>query len=75
MTDLKITDGNGGLLDMEQASKYLNIKKSSLYSYCMRREVPCIKIGKLNRFRKSDLDRWIADHMQEATNENRQGAS
>ena len=69
MTDLKVIDGNGGLLDMDQASKYLNIRKSSLYSYCMRHEIPFVKIGKLNRFRRCDLDRWIADHMQEATNE------
>jgi len=65
MTDLKIVKNDNNLLDMLQTSEYLNIKTSTLYAMCMRREIPVVKIGRLNRFRKSDLDAFISNNMQE----------
>lgn len=62
--NLKFVKANDNLLNMQQASEYLNIKTSTLYSLCMRREIPCVKIGKLNRFRLSDLNKWIESHIQ-----------
>ncbi len=55
-----------GLVDMESAAKYLSIKKSSLYQLCMRKKIPVVKIGNLNRFRKSDLDDFISQNVVEA---------
>lgn len=66
--DLKIVVNVDGLLDMEQASVYLNIKKDTLYQLCFRKRIPFIKIGKLNRFRRQDLDRWIESNMQGVSN-------
>ncbi len=65
MTDLKIVKNDNNLLDMLQTSEYLNIKTSTLYAMCMRREIPVVKIGRLNHFRKSDLDAFISNNMQE----------
>ncbi|MFO0795414.1 MAG: helix-turn-helix domain-containing protein [Candidatus Brocadiaceae bacterium] len=62
MTDLKIVEG--GLLDMVQTCEYLNIKKDTLYQLCFKRRIPIVKIGRLNRFRKQDLDQWIESNMQ-----------
>ncbi len=58
MSELIIVESSG-LLDMTQAAKYLNIKTSTLYSLCMRKAIPCVKIGKLNRFKMESLNRWI----------------
>lgn len=66
MPEIKVIESGSGLLDMKQASQYLNLKVSTLYGICMRREIPFVKIGKLNRFRRSDLDKWIESHMQGA---------
>lgn len=55
---------NNRLLNMDEASDYLNIQKSTLYQLCMRHQIPCAKIGKLNRFRKKDLDSWIETRLQ-----------
>ncbi len=63
----KNTDSDG-LMDMESAAKYLCIKKSSLYQICMRKEITVVKIGKLNKFRKSDLDAFIDKNTVEAEN-------
>lgn len=60
-------EGSNGLLDMDQASKYLNIKKDTLYAMCMRKAIPVVKIGKLNRFKLSDLETFV--------NQNRQGGN
>ncbi len=57
-----------GLMDMESAAKYLCIKKSSLYQICMRKQITIVKIGKLNKFRKSDLDAFIDKNTIEAEN-------
>lgn len=56
MNELKIVEGSG-LLDMNQACQYLNIKKHALYQLTMLRLIRVVKIGKLNRFRREDLER------------------
>jgi len=60
---LKINE-SGGLLTPQQAADFLGIKVSTIYQMCMRRQIPFCKIGRLNRFRRSDLDRWINEHIQ-----------
>ncbi|MHC4269977.1 MAG: helix-turn-helix domain-containing protein [Planctomycetota bacterium] len=57
-----------GLMDMESAAKYLCIKKSSLYQLCMRKQITIVKIGRLNKFRKSGLDDFIDKSTIEAEN-------
>lgn len=47
------------LLDMTGAAAVLGIKVSTLYRFCMQRQITCVKIGKLNRFRMSDLQDFI----------------
>ncbi len=64
MSDLKV-GGNSGLLTPQQAADYLGIKLSTIYSLCMRKTIPFVKIGKLNRFRMQDLNRWIESKIQE----------
>ncbi|MBZ0306161.1 MAG: helix-turn-helix domain-containing protein [Anaerolineae bacterium] len=60
---MKVLDNNN-LLDMDEAASLLNIRKSTLYSMCMRREIPVVKLGRLNRFRRQDLVRWVESHIQ-----------
>ena len=65
MSELKIIKNDNSLLDMKQASEYLNIRTSTLYSMCMRKQIPVVKIGKLNRFRRCDLDNFISKNTTE----------
>jgi len=55
----------GGLLDMDQASAYIGIKKSTLYQLVMRKQIKCYKIGKLNKFKQQDIDLWISLQAQD----------
>ena len=61
-------NNDGGLMDMESAAKYLCIKVSSLYQLCMRKQITVVKIGRLNKFRKADLDDFIRQNVVNAVN-------
>ena len=63
MSELKLVDN--GLMDMKQAASYLCIKVSTLYQFCMRKEILVVKIGRLNRFRRQDLDDFIRKNTTE----------
>ena len=49
-----------GLLTIEEAAFFLNIKVSKLRSMVFKREVPVIKIGRLLRFCKTELSIWVS---------------
>jgi excisionase family DNA binding protein len=61
-------NNDDGLMNMESAAKYLCIKKSSLYQLCMRRQITVVKIGRLNKFRRSDLGDFIKRNVVGAEN-------
>jgi excisionase family DNA binding protein len=45
------------ILNLEEASRYLRIKRRTLYSLAARGDVPAAKIGGQWRFRRSQLDK------------------
>jgi len=47
------------LIDITEASEYLGIKKSTLYSWRYQKSIPYIKVGRLLKFDLQDLDNWI----------------
>lgn len=54
------------LLGMDEASRLLGLKKSTLYQMVMRKRIPVCKVGKLNRFRMEDLQKFIERNMVNA---------
>lgn len=64
-----IKSGNGRLMDIKEAGEYLRLKVSTLYQLCMKRKIPIVKIGRLSRFRKADLDDFIEKNLQETHGE------
>ena len=53
------------IFTVEQLSDYLKIPKSCLYQKVMRREIPFYRIGRLLRFKRSDIDQWLDAHRVE----------
>lgn len=49
-------------LNIEEASFYLNLKVSKLRSMVFKKEIPFLKIGRLVRFEKSQLNQWLKQH-------------
>jgi predicted DNA-binding transcriptional regulator AlpA len=57
----------GGILTIDQAAAYLSIPKSTLYTWRTRRAgfwPRAVKLGGCLRYRRSDLDAWVADHVE-----------
>ena len=61
---LGLVNSGDKLLNMDETASLLGVKKSTIYSLCMRKTIPFVKIGRLNRFRRQDLDKWIDEHVQ-----------
>ena len=47
------------LISVEDAAKYLGVKKSTIYSWAWRRKIPSAKMGRRLLFDQEDLDRMI----------------
>ena len=56
---------SGLYLSVTDASDYLSIKKSFLYSLVESKEIPHYRIGRLIRFKSVELDDWMEKHRVE----------
>ena len=56
-----------GILTIDQAAAYLSIPKATLYTWRTRRAgfgPRAVKLGGCLRYRRSDLDAWVAEHVE-----------
>ena len=61
------TSVEGGILTIDQAAAYLSIPKATLYTWRTRRAgfgPRAVKLGGCLRYRRSDLDAWVAEHVE-----------
>ena len=47
--------------DLKQLSAHLSISKNTLYYFVKTKQIPVIRIGKLIRFSKEDIEKWIEE--------------
>ena len=52
-------------LNMDEASEFIKMKKSSVYQLRYQRKIPYHKRGKLLLFKKSELVQWIESRRKE----------
>ena len=50
------------LMSVQEAASYLNVSPHTLYTMVSQRRVPYVKIGRLTKFDKGELDKWIKQH-------------
>lgn len=53
-------DLSQAFLDVQAIARYLGIKPSSIYSMVEEKKVPHYRIGRQIRFKKSEIDEWMA---------------
>ncbi|NLD76908.1 MAG: helix-turn-helix domain-containing protein [Acidimicrobiales bacterium] len=61
------TDVQGNILTIDQAAVYLSIPKATLYTWRTRRPgfgPRAVKFGGCLRYRRTDLDAWVAAHVE-----------
>lgn len=47
------------ILTLEEASRFLKLSRSTVYSLAQKRKIPAHKVGKSWRFVKACLIRWL----------------
>lgn len=50
------------LLTAKQVSELLEVKTSTVYDWVYRDVIPYIKLGRLVRFKKTDIFHWLDTH-------------
>jgi len=51
------------ILTIEELAGYLRLKPQTIYKWAQGSRIPAAKLGKEWRFRKSIIDRWLAEQM------------
>jgi len=52
-------------LSVDDVTEYLGIKRFTVYKWVKRLGLPAHKIGRLLKFRKSEIDEWVKSHDRE----------
>lgn len=50
---------NDSWIGLEEAANYLGVKKETVRNWIKKTDIPAHKIGKLWKFKKSELDSWV----------------
>ncbi len=48
-----------GWMGLETAAKYLDVNKDTIRNWIKKTDIPAHKVGKLWKFKQSELDEWI----------------
>jgi excisionase family DNA binding protein len=62
-------EGHIKYLTINELAEFLNIKKSTLYSLVENGELPHYRIGRLIRFKLSDIELWMESHRKEKSSD------
>lgn len=63
-------DQSSEIFTLDEVSEYLKAGKRTIYRLAQNGTIPAFKLGGTWRFRRSELDRWIADGIVAAQNKN-----
>jgi excisionase family DNA binding protein len=55
-----MTSSDGEILTLDEVSSFLKAGKRTIYRLAQKGEIPAFKLGGTWRFRRSELDSWIA---------------
>jgi PTS system nitrogen regulatory IIA component len=53
------------IMTLEEVARYLKLKPQTIYTWAQNNKIPAAKLGKEWRFRKSIIDKWFNDHINE----------
>ncbi|HUU20062.1 MAG TPA: helix-turn-helix domain-containing protein [Sedimentisphaerales bacterium] len=55
---------NPQLMTVEDVAEYLRIKSSTVYEWASNGKLPGVKIGRLWRFERSEIEKWVRENRQ-----------
>jgi excisionase family DNA binding protein len=59
-----MADADGEILTLDEVAAYLKAGKRTVYRLAQQGDIPAFKLGGTWRFRRTELDRWIAASIQ-----------
>ena len=54
-----MNENNEKWIGIEEAAEYMDVTKDTVRNWIKRTDIPAHKLGKLWKFKKSELDAWI----------------
>jgi len=54
------------IMNVDEVARYLGVVPDTIYRKARRGEIPAVKVGKMWRFPKETLDKWLNDAALEA---------
>jgi len=65
--DHEMVDHKDEILTLEEVAAYLKAGKRTVYRLAQQGDIPAFKLGGTWRFRRDELDRWIAASIEKKT--------
>lgn len=67
MIPFKISDMSSSdkIMTLEEVAEYLRLTPQTIYTWAQEKKIPAVKLGKEWRFRKSLIDKWFNEHLDE----------
>ena len=56
------------IMTLEEVADYLRVKPQTIYTWAQEKKIPAAKLGKEWRFKKSIIDEWYLQHLDEKFN-------
>jgi excisionase family DNA binding protein len=53
------------IMTLEEVATYLRLKPQTIYLWAQEKKIPAAKLGKEWRFRRSVVDNWFNQHMDD----------
>jgi excisionase family DNA binding protein len=60
---------NDEILTLEEVAAYLRLKPQTIYTWAQEKKIPAAKLGKEWRFKKSIIDEWYLQHIDDKFND------
>lgn len=54
---------NNDIMTLEEVAEYLRLKPQTIYTWAQEKKIPAAKLGKEWRFKKSLIDKWFNQHI------------
>jgi PTS system nitrogen regulatory IIA component len=54
-------------MDIKDVATYLRVKESTVYTWAQAGKLPAFRLGRLWRFRRTDLDNWLENKRLQQT--------
>ena len=53
------------IMTLEEVAEYLRVKPQTIYTWAQEKKIPAAKLGKEWRFKKSMIDQWFNESMDD----------